>query len=55
MSMETFDFCVRLDDLIEGCLEGGNTIEELQLAMIDTIKRLETEKKNGMCNAEKFR
>ena len=42
--MNTFDFCVRLDDLIMGCLEGGNTPEELQKAMIETIEELNNPK-----------
>jgi hypothetical protein len=36
----TFDFCVRLDDLIIGCLEGGNTPGELQQAMLEAIEKL---------------
>ena len=36
-----FDFCVRLDDLIIGCLKGGNTPEQLQKAMQAAIKDLE--------------
>ena len=36
-----FDFCVRLDDLIFGCMDGGNTPEQLQKAMQSAIKDLE--------------
>lgn len=42
--LNTFDFCVRLDDLIVECLKGGNTPEELQLAMADAIKSLQDDK-----------
>ena len=38
--MNTFDFAVRLDDLILGCIEGGNTPEELQEEMREAIKAL---------------
>ncbi len=39
--METFDFTVRLDDLILGCTEGGNTPEQLQQVMREAITDLE--------------
>lgn len=38
--MTTFDFCVRLDNLIMGSLEGANTPEELQQAMLEAIEEL---------------
>jgi hypothetical protein len=38
--MGTFDFCIRLDELIAGCGKGGNTPAELQSAMVDAIKSL---------------
>ena len=38
--MKTFDFCIRLDELIIGCIKGGNTPKDLQLAMIEAIKEL---------------
>jgi hypothetical protein len=38
--METFDFCIRLDDLIVGCCEGNNTPAQLQYAMVEAIEDL---------------
>jgi hypothetical protein len=42
--MNTFDFCVRLDQLIIECLKGGNNPQELQLEMINAIESLQDDK-----------
>ena len=36
----TWDFCVRLDELIEACLDGGNTEDELYEALLETAAEL---------------
>ena len=36
-----FDFAVRLDDLIIGCMDGGNPPEQLQYVLQNAINDLE--------------